>query len=96
MNDECSDDLGYNDGLRWCRYDIRCVLIPSDDRSSWQHLVQKILPLLEKEVGTTSGKPRHVTVLGESFGGCLAIRLAQAAPQIVSRLVLVRRLLHVK
>jgi pimeloyl-ACP methyl ester carboxylesterase len=52
--------------------------------------VQKILPLLEKEVETTSGKPRHLTVLGESFGGCLAIRLAQAAPHIVSRLVLVR------
>ncbi|KAG0563540.1 hypothetical protein KC19_8G039500 [Ceratodon purpureus] len=70
-------------------YDVRCVFIPSDDRSSWQHLVQKILPFLEKEVDTSSGKPRDLTVLGESFGGCLAIRLAQAAPHIVSRLVLI-------
>ncbi|KAG0579258.1 hypothetical protein KC19_4G086100 [Ceratodon purpureus] len=70
-------------------YDVRCVFIPSDDRSSWQQLLQKILPFLEKEVETTSGKPRHLTVLGESFGGCLAIRLAQAAPRIVSRLVLI-------
>ncbi|KAG0591387.1 hypothetical protein KC19_1G171700 [Ceratodon purpureus] len=70
-------------------YDIRCVFIPSDDRSSWQQLVQTILPLMEKEVETTSGKPRQLTVLGESFGGCLAIRLAQAAQHIVSRLVLI-------
>ena len=67
-----------------CRYDVRCVFIPSDDRSSWQQLVDKIMPLMEQEAGS-----RHVTVLGESFGGCLAIRLAQAAPHLVSRLVLV-------
>ncbi len=32
---------------------------------------------------------RHLTVFGESFGGCLAIRLALAAPDLVSQLVLV-------
>jgi pimeloyl-ACP methyl ester carboxylesterase len=31
---------------------------------------------------------RHLTVFGESFGGCLAIRLALAAPDLVSQLVL--------
>lgn len=73
------------------RYDVRCVFIPSDDRSTWLQLVQKIIPLMEKEVQSFDGKQRHYTVLGESFGGCLAIRLAQAAPHIVSRLVLVRK-----
>lgn len=72
-------------------YDVRCVFIPSDDRSTWLQLVQKIIPLMEKEVQSFDGKQRHYTVLGESFGGCLAIRLAQAAPHIVSRLVLVRK-----
>lgn len=76
-------------GLVAAGYDVRCVFIPSDDRSSWSQLVQKILPLMEKEVEFDSGKRRHLTVLGESFGGCLAIRLAQAAPHIVSRLVLI-------
>jgi len=70
-------------------YDVRCVFIPSDDRSTWLQLVQKIIPLMEKEVQSFDGKQRHYTVLGESFGGCLAIRLAQAAPHIVSRLVLI-------
>lgn len=76
-------------GLYAAGYNVRCVFIPSDDRSSWQQLVQKILPLMEQEVESTSGQPRHLTLLGESFGGCLAIRLAQAAPHIVSRLVLI-------
>ena len=58
--------------------------------------MQKILPFLETEVVAASGKPRHLTVLGESFGGCLAIRLALAAPHIVSRLVLVRDLVPYK
>jgi pimeloyl-ACP methyl ester carboxylesterase len=30
-----------------------------------------------------------VTLVGESFGGCLALRVAAAAPQLVARLVLV-------
>ena len=32
---------------------------------------------------------RQVTLVGESFGGCLALRVAAAAPELVSRMVLV-------
>ncbi|KAL3693711.1 hypothetical protein R1sor_007362 [Riccia sorocarpa] len=69
-------------------YDIRCVYIPSNDRSTWQQLVDIILPLVREEVYDETGGKRHLTVFGESFGGCLALRLAQADPSLVSRLVL--------
>ncbi|KAH8963339.1 hypothetical protein BDL97_04G003500 [Sphagnum fallax] len=74
-------------GLSASGYDVRCVCIPTDDRSSWQQLVQKLLPLVQAEVKGVHGS-RHLTVFGESFGGCLAIRLALAAPDLVSQLVL--------
>lgn len=70
------------------RYDIRCIYIPSTDRSSWAELVQSLIPMLRQEQ-VSGGKERQVTLLGESFGGPLALRLARAAPDIISRLVLV-------
>ncbi len=85
-----------------CRYDIRCVYIPSDNRSTWQELVQMVCHLLQKEVeedeeGTETTQKqqqqrqhrRHLTVVGESFGACLAIRLALASPSLITHLVLV-------
>ena len=71
-----------------CRYDVRCVYIPSTDRSSWGQLVRKLIALLKKEK-FESGNAREITLLGQSFGGALALRLARSAPEIISRLVLV-------
>jgi hypothetical protein len=31
-----------------CRYDIRCVYIPSNDRSTWDELVDTLVPLIEQ------------------------------------------------
>ncbi|KAH8959581.1 hypothetical protein BDL97_06G084000 [Sphagnum fallax] len=83
-------------------YDIRCVYIPSDNRSTWQELVQMVCHLLQKEVEedeegieTTRKQQqqrqhrRHLTVVGESFGACLAIRLALASPSLITHLVLI-------
>jgi hypothetical protein len=83
-------------------YDIQCLYIPSDNRSTWQELVQTVCHLLQKEVeedkegNETTQKQqqqrqhrRHLTVVGESFGACLAIRLALASPSLITRLVLV-------
>ncbi len=84
------------------RYDIRCVYIPSDNRSTWQELVEMVCHLLQKEVeeeeeGTETTQKqqqqrqrrRQLTVVGESFGACLAIRLALASPSLITHLVLV-------
>ncbi|KAI5081027.1 hypothetical protein GOP47_0004210, partial [Adiantum capillus-veneris] len=68
-------------------YDIRCIYIPTTDRSSWAQLVQSLIPMLREEL--QGRKERHVTLLGESFGGPLALRLVKEAPDLFSRLVLV-------
>lgn len=83
-------------------YDISCVYIPINDRSTWSELVADLLPLLRQEAslppssvngtihtGATSPQKRHVTLLAESFGTCLALRAAAAMPDVISRLVLV-------
>ncbi|CAM6097309.1 unnamed protein product [Calypogeia fissa] len=75
-------------------YDIRCVYIPSSDRSSWLELVDAVLPLVKKEVRGINGENRHLTMFGESFGGSLAMLLAIAVPSLVTRLVLLNPATH--
>ncbi len=66
-------------------FDIRCLAIASDDLSDWptltQQVVQQITPLV------TGYRPLYLC--GESFGGCLALKVALAAPQLCQRLILV-------
>lgn len=67
-------------------YDVRCLAIPTDDESSWETLTAKILRLIAAEFPT----PRHgIVLLGESFGGCLALKLAQRSPHLFRQLILV-------
>ncbi|MCO5549045.1 hypothetical protein L7F22_002511 [Adiantum nelumboides] len=68
-------------------YDIRCIYIPTTDRSSWAELVQTLIPVLREEL--QGRKERHITLLGESFGASLALRLVKEAPDLFSRLVMV-------
>eukprot|EP00850_Spirogloea_muscicola_P017443 SM000150S01702 [mRNA] locus=s150:170806:176778:+ [translate_table: standard] len=77
-------------GLNDAGYDIACIYLPSNDRSTWAELVAAAVPLLRKEalIGG-SGKQRSVTLLAESFGSCLALRIARAAPDLISRMVLI-------
>jgi hypothetical protein len=60
------------------------------------HVYSKPVPLfytsssdnLEPLLQDRPGPSRHVTLLAESFGTCLALRVAARAPQLISRLVL--------
>lgn len=69
----------------------RTLYIPPDDRSGWDQLQAQTLYLISKALGARPGGPHNVqvTIVAESFGGCLALRLAAAAPQLVKALVLV-------
>eukprot|EP00897_Mesotaenium_endlicherianum_P009126 jgi/Mesen1/8241/ME000443S07389 len=82
-------------------YEVRCVYIPSSDRSTWQQLVEALVPLISQEAslagpgapgGSAGEGTRHVTLLAESFGAALALRIARFAPSLVSRMVLLTRL----
>ena len=49
----------------------------------------RVLKSLQWRSGETGWAPQ-VTLVAESFGGALALRVAAAAPQLLSRLVVVR------
>lgn len=67
-------------------FDIRCLAMPSDDLSTWQQLTNRAIALLKQEIGL---KRRPVYLCGESFGGCLALRVALQAPDLLDRIILV-------
>ena len=59
-----------------------------DDRSSWDSLTQQVVPLIRDAI-TASGSQQPVTLVAESFGGCLAFRLALAAPELIANMIVV-------
>jgi pimeloyl-ACP methyl ester carboxylesterase len=68
-------------------FDIRCLEIPPDDMTGWNELADQVIHLVKQEL-TQSPRPA-VYLCGESFGGCLALRMMQRAPQLFDRLILV-------
>ena len=73
-------------GLEAC-FDVRCFMIPPDDLTNWDVLSQQLLELIQGELETNS--KRSVYLCGESFGGCLAMKVAVNAPQLFDRIILV-------
>ncbi len=68
-------------------FDIRCLSIPSNDITGWDRLVEQVARLITKEQCRIQSRP--VYICGESFGGCLALRLAASFPDICQHLILV-------
>jgi len=68
-------------------FDIRSLAIPQDDFSDWEQLTDAVIDLIKQE---QSQKPEQTTYLcGESFGGCLGLKLLEAAPDLFDRVILV-------
>ncbi|MBE9011886.1 alpha/beta hydrolase [Pseudanabaenaceae cyanobacterium LEGE 13415] len=69
-------------------FDVRCLAIPPDDLTNWDDLAQHVIDLVKAEV---KGDPnRSIYLCGESFGGCLAMKVASMAPpNLFDRLILV-------
>jgi pimeloyl-ACP methyl ester carboxylesterase len=68
-------------------FDIRCLSIPKDDLRGWDGLVEQVAHLVEIEQQRSPSRP--ITLCGESFGGCLALKLAAHFPHLCDRLILV-------
>jgi pimeloyl-ACP methyl ester carboxylesterase len=68
-------------------FDVRCLAIPPDDLTGWDVLTAKVVALVCQEL--EQNPHRSVYLCGESFGGCLALKVALAAPRLFDRLVLV-------
>lgn len=69
-------------------FDIRRLSIPVDDLSNWDEMVAKIAELIKNELGTEYPK-RNLYLCGESFGGCLALKLTIQFPELCDRLILI-------
>ena len=72
-------------------FDVRCLAIPPDDLNSWEVLTEKVGELIRTELAQSIDRipDRAVYLCGESFGGCLAIKLVLHAPELFDRLILV-------
>jgi len=67
-------------------FDIRALAIPPDDSSNWEELSMVVIHLIE---GIIKDQPsRLVYLCGESFGGCLAVKVALRAPHLIDRVIL--------
>ena len=69
-------------------FDIRCLAIPPDDLTNWEVLAAKVIHLIQTEIDKQT-QQRAVYLCGESFGGCLALKVATQAPQLFDRLILI-------
>jgi pimeloyl-ACP methyl ester carboxylesterase len=68
-------------------FDVRCLAIPRDDLTTWDMLANNVLDLIHAELERSS--PRSVYLCGESFGGCLAQKVALKAPHLFKRIILI-------
>lgn len=68
-------------------FDVRCLVIPSDEFISWTHLSEQVIALTQAELEKT---PRSSVYLGaESFGTCIALKAMLSAPQLFNRIILI-------
>ncbi|KAL4442037.1 hypothetical protein ABPG77_011298 [Micractinium sp. CCAP 211/92] len=70
------------------RFDMQALVTPPQDRTPFAELVQIAANFLRREVPACP-PTRPVYVLGESFGGLLALALAAEVPALVDRVILV-------
>ncbi len=68
-------------------FDVRCLAIPPNDLTGWDDLTDSVLKLIQAEL--EKAPRRSVYLCGESFGGCLAIKVALKAPRLFDRIILV-------
>ena len=68
-------------------FDLRCLSIRTDNYSTWQDLARDTVKLIRLELEHKTNK--EVYLCGESFGGCLALKTALAAPNLITKLILV-------
>ncbi|BAY23992.1 hypothetical protein NIES2100_37850 [Calothrix sp. NIES-2100] len=68
-------------------FDVRCFVIPPDDLKGWDEMTQQVAALTQLELEKA---PRSsVYLCGESFGGCLALKVLEKFPQLFTRVILI-------
>lgn len=68
-------------------FDVRCFVIPPDNLLSWDEMTDQVVSLTQMELEKT---PRSsVYLCGDSFGGCLALKILEKFPQLFSQIILI-------
>ncbi|CAO2184589.1 unnamed protein product [Urochloa humidicola] len=68
-------------------FEVRCLHIPVNDRTPFEGLLQTIETTIKHEHDLSPNRP--IYLVGDSFGGCLAVAVAARNPQIDLVLILV-------
>jgi pimeloyl-ACP methyl ester carboxylesterase len=68
-------------------FDIRCLAIALNDLSNWETLTEQVIRLVKIELRREA--QQSVYLCGESFGGCLALKVISRAPELFKRLILI-------
>ncbi|MEA5600979.1 alpha/beta hydrolase [Nostoc sp. UHCC 0252] len=68
-------------------FDVRSLALPRKDMNTWDVLTKSVLDLIHAELEKSSR--RSVYLCGESFGGCLAMKVAIQAPHLFKRIILI-------
>ncbi|GER40507.1 esterase/lipase/thioesterase family protein [Striga asiatica] len=61
-------------------FDVWCMHIPVQDRTPFEELVERVSQTVRAEHSLSPNKP--IYIVGDSFGGCLALAVAARNPQI--------------
>ncbi|WP_199192303.1 alpha/beta hydrolase [Chlorogloea sp. CCALA 695] len=68
-------------------FDVRCLVIPLNNFMDWEQLTQSVIALIQAELERIPQEA--VWLCGESWGGCLALKLIEHSPHLFKRLILV-------
>ncbi|WP_319421855.1 alpha/beta fold hydrolase [Pleurocapsa sp. FMAR1] len=68
-------------------FDVRCFVIPPEDIDDFDLLAESALALIEAELAQTGD--RTIYLCGESFGGCIALKMLLQAPKLFEKIILV-------
>nr|ACH63234.1 esterase/lipase/thioesterase family protein [Rheum australe] len=67
-------------------FEVRCMHIPTQDRTSFEGLVDFVEQTVRQEHASSPDKP--IYLVGDSFGGCLALTIAARNPTVDLVLIL--------
>jgi len=68
-------------------FNVRCLVIQPDLMESWDILCDQVIALTQAEQEKIP-LPQSIYLCGESFGGCLALKVIVKAPQLFQRVIL--------
>ncbi|MGK7942090.1 MAG: alpha/beta fold hydrolase [Crocosphaera sp.] len=68
-------------------FQIRCLSLSSSNQSGWSTLVSQTVNLIQQELNFCSHS--SVYLCGESFGGCLGLKVACEVPDLIEKMILV-------